>query len=238
MLEAADSLRVALATLLRAEHVLARELGLRSDPNLEARRRTWLKALAPRTEPGALDLTSVPDLPSERLIEDVEAFAKNLQELVAALSKTVASYSVDAIRRMDLEQLDAAWREAQTKFWPTSVFARRKVRKLLQTYADTGAADPQSELKVLFKIRALDVRIRDSAVAPVAQTLEGPDAARATEAVRQTIDFRPVLASLRSEIDDPVRFESAVSHLITASGGVVLDALKAYLAAEGAVAET
>ena len=237
MLEAADSLRVALATLLRAEHVLARELGLRSDPNLEARRRTWLKALAPRTEPGALDLTSVPDLPSDRLIEEVDVFVKNLQELDAALSKTAAAYSVDAIRRMPLEQLDAAWREAQTKFWPASVFARRKVRKLLQTYADAGAADPQSELKVLFNIRALDVRIRESAVAPVAQTREGPDAARVTEAVRQTIDYRPAIASLRSEIDDPVRFESAVSHLVTASGGVVLDALKAYLAAEEAVAD-
>ena len=57
-----------------------------------------------------------------------------------------------------------------------------------------------------------------------------------TEAVRQTIDYRPAIASLRSEIDDPVRFESAVSHLTTASGGVVLDALKGDLAAEEAVA--
>ncbi len=237
MLEAADSLRVAIATLLRAEHVLARQLGLRSDPNLEVRRRTWLKALAPRTESSALDLTSVPDLPSDRLIEEAEEFARNLQELAANLSKTAASYSVDVIRDIPLEQLDTAWREAQTKLWPASVFARRKVQRLLQTYAETGTADPQSELKVLFKIRALDSRVRESAVASVAHTREGPDAARTTEAVRQTIDYRPAIVNLRSEVDDPIRFESAVLNLVTASSGIVLDALKAYLDAEEAVAE-
>ena len=236
ILEAADSLRIALATLVRAEHTLARQLGLRSDPNLAARRRAWLKALAPRTEHGALDLTAVPDLLPERLVDEVEAFAKDLQALAAAESQTVGSYSVDTVRRMPLKQLDTAWREAQTKFWPASVFARRKVRKLLQTYADNGAADPDGDLKVLFKMRARDVLIRESAIAPVAQTREGPDAARAMEAVRQAIEFRPAIAGLRSEVDDSIRFESAASHLASTSGGVVLDALKAYLAAEEASA--
>ena len=172
----------------------------------------------------------------ERLVDEVEAFAKDLQALAAAESQTVGSYSIDTVRRMPLKQLDTAWREAQTKFWPASVFARRKVRKLLQTYADNGVADPEDDLKELFKMRARDVLIRESAIAPVAQTRDGPDAARAMEAVRQAIEFRPAIAGLRSEVDDSIRFESAASHLASASGGVVLDALKAYLAAEEAAA--
>ena len=58
VLEAIESLRVSLGELRHAEHALARELGLRADPKLEAARRARLKVLAPRVDRGALDLLS------------------------------------------------------------------------------------------------------------------------------------------------------------------------------------
>ena len=232
VLETIAQLRAALDELKRAEHSLARELGLRSDPELEAGRRERLKALAPRLGPGALDLSSVPDTPADRLIDLAEVLAADVRELAAAGSETVAAYSLDAVRRMPLEQLDQSWREAQTKFWPASAFARRRVRKRLQTYADNGAADPAVDLRALFKMRERDAAIRENPLAPVAETGGTTDTDRSTEAVRQAVEFRAALANLDSDVEDPVRFETATSLLASVAGGTALDALRAYLAVE------
>ena len=232
VLVAIEALRAALDELKRAEHTLARELGLRADLKLEAARRARLKALAPRVQRGAFDLASVPDLPADRLTALAESLAADVKELSVASSQTVATYPLDAVRRMSLEQLDSGWREAQAKIWPASAFAGKKVRKLLQTYADNGAADPAVDLRALFKMRERDTAIRENPLAAVAETGWETDAGRSTEAVRQTIEFRTALADLNSDVEDPVRFKSATSMLASALGGTTLEALHAYLAAE------
>ena len=237
LLETAEALRTALDDLKSAEHTLARELGLRSDPNLDAGRRARLKALAPRLERGALDLSSVPDMPADRLIASAESLATDVEELAIASSETVATYPLDAVRRMPLEQLDAGWREAQGKIWPASAFARRKVRKLLQTYAVNGAGDPAVDLRALFRIRERDTAIRENPLAPVAETGGETDPYRSTEAVRQAIDFRSAIAGLRSEVEDSVRYGLATDGLGSASNGAVRDALESCLAAEVVVDE-
>ena len=233
-LEAIESLRAALDELKRAEHVLARELGLRADPKLEASRRTRLKALTPRVDRGALDLSSVPDVPADRLTALAESLAADVKELAAANSRTVATYPLKAVRRMPLERLDADWREAQSKIWPVSVFARKKVQKLLQTYADNGAGDPAVDLRALFKMREHDAAICENPLAPVAETGERIDADRSTETVRQAIEFRTALTDLNLDVEDSVRFGAATSVLASASAGATLEALQAYLAAENA----
>ena len=116
----------------------------------------------PRVKQGALDLSSVPATPADRLTALAESLATDVKELAVANSETVATYPLDAVRRMPLEQLDAGWREAQAKVWPASAFARKKVRKLLQTYAHNGAADPALDLRALFKVRERDTAIREN----------------------------------------------------------------------------
>ena len=234
VLEAIESLRVSLDELRHAEHALARELGLRADTKLEAARRARLKELAPRADRGAVDLLSVPDMPAGRLSALAESLARDVKELAVATSQTVATYPLDAVRRMPLEKMDAGWREAQAKIWPASSFARKNIRKLLQTYARNGAADAAVDLKVLFRVRELDTAIRENPLAAVAETDSGTDADRSTEAVRQTIEFRTALSELNSDVEDPVRFESAISVLASASGGKILEALRVYLTAEKA----
>ena len=232
LLEAVESLQTTLPGLRRAEHALARELGLRSDPELEAGRRARLKALSPRLERGTLELSSVPDMPPDRLTALAESLATDVEELAVANAETVATYPLDAVRSMPLEQMDAAWREAQVKIWPASAFARRKVRKLLQTYADNGTSDPAVDLSALFRMRERDAAIHENLLAPVAKTGGKTDPARSTEAVRQAIEFRAALADLGSDVEDPVRFESATSALASGAGGTARDALQTYLVAE------
>ncbi len=232
ILEAADAFRASLTDLQRAESSLARELGLRTDPSLGAGRRTRLKALAPRMEQGALDLSRVPNVSPEHITALAKNFAENVQALNAAKSETAASYALAVVRRMPLLHLDVDWCEAQTKFWPISSFAKRKVRKRLQTYADNGTADPFQDLKALFKMRERDAAIRESPMAPVAKTNRGIDADRSTKAAHQAIAFRKAMDNLRSDVEDPIRFDSAAAELGSAPGQAIQDALKVYLEAE------
>lgn len=232
LMGAVESLQTALPGLRRAEHALARELGLRSDPELEAGRRARLKALSPRLERGALELSSVPDMPPDSLTALAESLATDVEELAVANAETVATYPLHAVGSMPLEQMDAAWREAQAKIWPASAFARRRVRKLLQTYADNGVSDPAVDLGALFRMRERDASIRKNLLAPVAETGGKTDPERSTEAVRQAIEFRAALADLGSDVEDPVRFESATSALASRAGGTAPDALRAYRVAE------
>ena len=232
LLEAVESLQSALPGLRRAEHALARVLGLRSDPELEAGRRARLKALSPRLEREALELSFVPDMPPERLTALAEALATDVEGLAAANVETEATYPLDAVRSMPLEQMDASWRDAQAKIWPASAFARRRVRKLLQTYADNGASDPAVDLSALFRMRERDASIHENPLTPVAKTGGKTDPGRSTEAVRQAIEFRAALADLGSDVEDPARFESATSALASGAGGTARDALQTYLDAE------
>ena len=232
LLEAVESLQSALPGLKRAEHALARVLGLRSDPELEAGRRARLKALSPRLDRGALELSSVPDMPPDRLTALAESLATDVKELAVANAETVATYPLDAVRNMPLEQMDAAWREAQAKIWPASTFARRRVGKLLQTYADNGASDPAVDLSALFRMRERDASIHENPLTPIAETGGKTDPERSTKTVRQAIEFRAALADLGSDVEDPDRFESATSALACRAGGTVADVLQAYLVAE------
>ncbi len=237
LLEVVETLRATLTRLRQAEHALARGLGLCSNPNLESGRRTRLMALASRTESSALDFSSVPNLPAEQLSLLAEAFSKDVRERDTAVSSTMATYSLDTVRRMALEQLDVSWREAQAKFWPISIFAQKKVRKLLQTYADSGLADPSVDLKALFVVQERDRAIHENPIEQVAKTLDGTDVTQSTEVVRQAITFRKAVSNLRSEAENSIRFESAMDTLGSASPGALLDVLKAYLSAEEEIRE-
>ena len=237
VLETIESLRAVLNELRHAEHTLARELGLRADLKLEAARRVRLKAFAPRVESGALDISLVPDMPADRLTVLAESLATDVKEFAVAVSQTAATYALEAVRRMPLEQLDVGWREAQAKFWPVSVFARRKARKLLQTYADSGAADPAVDLRALFKMRERDTAVRENPLAPVAEIGGVTDVSRAIKAVQQAIEFRAALANLGSDVEDRSVLNRATSVFVSASSGATLEALQAYLIAEKMAAD-
>ena len=232
ILAAAKDFRSSLGELREAERALSRELGLRVDEALSSRRRAGLQALAPRVADDAVDLTSVPDLPPRRLEVLAEAFAEDLDGLVAAKSAAVASYPLETVRRMPVAQLDADWRDAQTRFWPASFFARRKVQKLLQTYADHGKADPVVDLPALLAMHERDAALHQSPLAEVGMNGEVWDANRVKETTSQAIAFRGAIEHLRSEVEDSARYISAVDDFSTDSEHGVRDLLRDYLTAE------
>lgn len=231
-LEVTSKLRKSLEDLRDAEKALARELGLLQNEQLEASRRSKLRSLAPRMSDAALDVNAVPDASPAQLLKFTERLASDVQDFMSSRMQIQASYPLRLVRRMPINQLDADWRIAQTKLWPASFFARRKVRKLLQTYAERGEANPDSDIDALVRMQERDKAISENPIAQVA----GPDGAwdppLAAEATRQAIELRETLDCLQAAIGDPVKYSTAVNQLSTRSGGSVRTVLESYLASE------
>ena len=232
LIETADALRRSLHILSQAETVLAQALGLHPDPDLHVERRTRLRALTPRTGDDALDLGTVPDLEPGRLIAFAEELATNTQALADARARTAATYAPDAVSTIPLDELDIGRRSAQTKIWPFSALARRRVRKLLQTYAQAGHADPAVDLPALIEIRARSGSITSNPLDALARRNGETDPEHARHAVHQAITLRTALGALRPDAEDAARFDAAHCALVGHLDGTVLEALRHYLAAE------
>ena len=232
LLAAIDGLRAALGGVRSAGQALSDELGLRADPELQASRRTHLKALVTRLSPAALDLTQVPDDSADKLSRLVESLAADLEKRASATTELSASYPLESISDIPLERLDADWREAQSKFWPASSLAKRKTQKFLQTYASGGVADPETDLKALLDIRKHHSSINGNPLAAVAETSTGPNSDKAAEAVRQASEFRSTSAGLSADAEDAGRHAAAMNRLCSAAGSNVPDALRNYIEAE------
>lgn len=94
-----------------------------------------------------------------RLADDVSTLLTSHAVAERGLS---AQYPLDHLSSMPLDKLDADWRLAHTKFWPLSMLAKSTVRKLLQTYASTGAAQPETDIGTLRRLA--DIRRDLSAI--------------------------------------------------------------------------
>ncbi|MDZ4821215.1 MAG: DUF4011 domain-containing protein [Planctomycetota bacterium] len=99
--------------------------------------------------------------------EDVRIlFHKQFAKLPAAkmqLNRAIETYrtaraSIDAdytesLDTIPLDVIDQSWRKAAASYFPMSWFAKRKVTRLLQTYATGGVADPARDIAAIRSIR-------------------------------------------------------------------------------------
>ena len=228
-LEVTEGLLKSLGRLREAESALAGELGLRTSTSWAAEHRDSIKVLADRTGADALDVTAVPDLSPTQLTALAEALATDVGAYRAAKSEAEALYSLKTIRRMPVDVLDADWREAQTKLWPASVFARRMARKRLQTYADDGEANLSIDLAALITAKDSDIAIQRNPLVGLAGADERWDVELVRKTVSQAIVFRDAVAALRHHVEDASKHSSAVDDLAMCSSGPVLKALKRFL---------
>ena len=90
------------------------------------------------------------------LIPEFDGLAASMSELEVAIfsvrkerARLSATYEDDEIARVPVDSLDQAWREAGSRIWPFSALAKRKTRKLLQTYTASGKCDPSTDIAPL-----------------------------------------------------------------------------------------
>ncbi len=85
--------------------------------------------------------------------EWLDTLASAIAAYRAAEAGLAARYEPSAVRDVDADGLERQWREAKASFWLKSFFGRRRIGKLLQGYAASGAADPERDLPQLRTMR-------------------------------------------------------------------------------------
>ncbi len=165
-LERSSQLEHATTALMKAAGALGRCLGLTSDPALPIVRLEVLSRFAiAMGKTAAGDFSIVRDPTFGGLTDCLDPLEAALRVVVNERARLTAEYSDAAIDGMPIEELEASWRQACAKFWPLSALAKRKVRILLQGHADSGTADPGTELAHL---RALQGALKAVAESPLA----------------------------------------------------------------------
>jgi len=86
--------------------------------------------------------------------KDLDALTSAIHAYRAIERQLTASFAPSAVRDLDLDALDRQWREAGASFWPMSTLGRRKVTRLLQSYADHGSCRPDEDLPRLKELQA------------------------------------------------------------------------------------
>tara|TARA_R110002073_G_scaffold7245_26_gene41479 strand:+ start:2613 stop:8513 length:5901 start_codon:yes stop_codon:yes gene_type:complete len=70
-----------------------------------------------------------------------------------ARNSAAANYD-ESLDTIPLDEIDQNWRHAIASVWPLSWFAKRKVTRLLQTYANEGIANPDTDIVAIRSIQA------------------------------------------------------------------------------------
>lgn len=133
-----------------------------------------------------------------RLPQAVDALEQAISEFNTSSQQTSATYSDETILRIPIDNLDMQWREATVKFWPLSFFAKRRVSKLLQTYASDGISEPQRDLP---QIRIMQTQlgcIAESLLASEPHLWHGreTDTALLREHIDTAVEMRQVIVDL------------------------------------------
>ncbi|MBU2957820.1 DUF3320 domain-containing protein [Paracoccus sp. C2R09] len=144
LLETAEALRVAARDLDAARQALIHEAGLQPDTGPDA-----LADLARAASQGG-DLGWAIDRDASALRAQAEDLARAIEARNAARGRLAGDYAPDA--PIPVDRLDQDWRMARTRIWPMSALAMGRLRKLLQTYAQGGAVDPETDIPALAEI--------------------------------------------------------------------------------------
>ncbi|HQU69964.1 MAG TPA: DUF3320 domain-containing protein [Albidovulum sp.] len=218
-LASAKALREARLTARMARQTLAGQLGLslaEADTADIAAALSWLAGQR-------LDKPGI----STAALRDPEAGKADLDTLEASLGRAAqaraalsARYPDEGLADMPLDALELQWREAQGKSWPFAGIAQKKLRKLLQSYAISGEADPARDLHALKQL----LRARKESAASALRTLPGfADEETDVTRIRAELDaadgYLALERHLRAAGFPQAQLESQRAELSRASGG-------------------
>lgn len=224
IIDHAKALRVAIERASRSAADLGNRLGLRHENATSPGRLRNLTAVAQRANDSARDLRLVPQLSGSDLNVELGRFNAACKALSQAQGQMQARYSEDSLMRLPFGQLDADWRSGEASTWPFSSMRKRKVRKLLQTYASSGKANPETDLRAIEVARK---QIDLLSQIPITQ-LAGED--RAVEqletVISQAISFRKDVSEIKLDVSDTVTFGGAVAELVEGPDGELQRALE------------
>lgn len=233
-LAGAKALRQAQLAAQAARLALAGQLGLsaaQADTADIAAALSWLAAQ--RLDKPGISPSALRDPAAARL--DLDTLTAALGRAGQARAALSARYPDEGLADMPLDVLELQWREAQGKSWPLAGMARKKLCKLLQSYASSGEADPARDLPALKQL----LRSRQEIAASALKSLPGfaneeTDIARIAAELDAAEDFLRLERHLRAAGFPQVQVELQRAELSGASGGHCAPLLRALSQADSA----
>jgi len=216
LLSAAALLKSTIPPLLKKIRELSRELSMPSDADDTKKRIEILKRFVEIVRvTSEQNFSRTIDAEIDQLEEAVQTLGEAVGQVKAARSGLKAQYDDEAIEIIPIDDLDRQWREANSKMWPFSVFARRRVRKTLQSYAKSGCSRPEVEISPVRKLQKNIGIIKSSSLfgLPFFQG-EETDCSQLRTYLSQSRDLQHALVTVRTATEDVARFGDVVGALV------------------------
>lgn len=221
LLERTNRLIDATRTLMNAAQHLATLSGLAHETACSRAHLERLNSLAGACVGGA-DISWALNADLEAADVEAEKLGELLKAHRMAAGKLVAEYSFVRLDRIPLDQMDADWRRAQSKIWPFSALAKSSVRKLLQSYATSGKADPATDIQQLDDLRRIGHQLDDIALTGCpAFDKAGTNEARLAEFLETARRLRDVLDPLVPHVADTTAWEATKAAVARRDSGDV-----------------
>lgn len=186
-------------------------LGLREELSGDVSRRELLSDIALYIAHKEVDISKVPQLGLKELRSHVESLVETVGKIETQNGVMAAQYSAFDLNLIPLKEMDLDWRTANTKIWPASSLACRKVSKLLQSYTVSGVAEPSTDLPALLLLKDLHNVLDGN---PLASLLENSlDHSSVQTVVERAILFRALRANAQLQIEDPARFDAVIGEM-------------------------
>ena len=214
-LRRAEAVGIATEAALARASELATELGLPGEASVSSPRRVLLERFAEAAaavSDGDFRLALERNL--SEFVERIEPIVAHLKTITDAKAQLLGDYEEREIMRIPIDEIDQDWRAAITKMWPLSVLAKRRVRKLLSTYAKRGTrtADPSADIAPLKDLKNC---LHELSTDPLAALPAFVGSATRPEALRNWV---AVAMSFRAVADDIRRLGGAHGALEAVAG--------------------
>lgn len=164
-----------------------------------------LAVLAGRlTESAGKDLRIAFDRDFAQLRTALGELERSIADYRGAEAELSAPFARDSVGRVPVDDLERDWREAEAAIWPLNSIARRRVRKLLQSYAAGGVADPAKDLTVLRRLQLIEQSVRENGLRGKQVPFAGleTDIAAVDRHLGDATQLRESLASLGRAADE------------------------------------
>jgi len=155
LIERAESVLAAIPALRKTAATLAEEIGLPETDETNLERIKQLRRFYEVCQITAeQDYHNVVDKELNQLEEAAASLNTAIATIHQARSNLSASYENSELQRIPIDDIDRQWREANAKMWPFSALGRRRITKLLQSYATAGNVDVAKEIDPLRQLQS------------------------------------------------------------------------------------
>tara|TARA_A100000171_G_scaffold53021_1_gene75483 strand:+ start:14422 stop:20340 length:5919 start_codon:yes stop_codon:yes gene_type:complete len=145
----------------------------------------------------------------------IDLLEKQIGEYKQAKQIIQAEYEDDEVLRIPLEDLDRDWRSESAKIWPMSALGKRRIQRILQSYASSGVANPEVDLAELRKIK----RVLESVEKSILSSIPGfegvqSNVAQLRDLVLVALEFNESISTLKSTISISSNIETELKRIL------------------------